>query len=96
MDFILKSHYLDVITNETRCVLQQITIESCRFQSKIIRVLNLWQKNQVFAADVIQPLFDLADPNHPIHKELSSAMTAQNNGLSNSNISATNLVKGVY
>jgi RNA-binding protein 16 len=33
------------------------------FQSKIIRVLNLWQKNQVFTADIIQPIFDLADPN---------------------------------
>lgn len=32
------------------------------FQSKIIRVLNLWQKNQVFTADIIQPIFDLADP----------------------------------
>lgn len=35
----------------------------------MIRVLNLWQKNQVFAPEVIQPLFDLADPNHPIHRE---------------------------
>jgi len=38
-------------------------------KSKVIRVLNLWQKNAVFPAEVIQPLFDLADPNHPIHKE---------------------------
>lgn len=38
-------------------------------KSKVIRVLNLWQKNAVFAPEVIQPLFDLADPNHPIHKE---------------------------
>lgn len=36
-------------------------------KSRIIRVLNLWQKNNVFAPDVIQPIFDLADPNHPIH-----------------------------
>lgn len=41
-------------------------------QSKVIRVLNLWQKNQVFAEEVIQPLFDLADPNHPIQKEVSN------------------------
>lgn len=30
------------------------------FQSKVIRVLNLWQKNAVFTTDVIQPIFDLA------------------------------------
>lgn len=66
-----------------------------RFQSKIIRVLNLWQKNQVFAPEVIQPLFDLANPNHPIHKELSAAnnTVAANNGLSQGNL---NIVKGLY
>ncbi|XP_068911479.1 SR-related and CTD-associated factor 8 isoform X3 [Tenebrio molitor] len=48
-------------------------------KSKIIRVLNLWQKNQVFAPDVIQPLFDLADPNNPIHKELGTPL--QSNGM---------------
>lgn len=47
-------------------------------KGKIIRVLNLWQKNQVFTPDVIQPLFDqLADPNNPIHRE-----TTPSNGLS--------------
>ncbi|XP_044760974.1 SR-related and CTD-associated factor 4-like isoform X2 [Coccinella septempunctata] len=45
-------------------------------KSKIIRVLNLWQKNQIFAPNVIQPLFDLADPNNPIYKELSSSTQA--------------------
>ena len=36
------------------------------FQSKIVRVLNLWQKNGVFMSEVIQPLLDLtADPNNP-------------------------------
>ncbi|OTF79888.1 RNA binding domain containing protein, partial [Euroglyphus maynei] len=30
---------------------------------KIVRVLNLWQKNNVFSPDVIQPLLDLANPN---------------------------------
>lgn len=29
-------------------------------QSKIVRVLNLWQKNGVFKIDVIQPLLDMA------------------------------------
>lgn len=64
----------------------------CLFQSKIIRVLNLWQKNQVFAPEVIQPLFDLANPNHPIHKELSASTTAANNGLTQGSI---NIVKGL-
>lgn len=52
-------------------------------------MLNLWQKNQVFAPDVIQPLFDLADPNNPIHKELAAAAAAaaapQSNGLNANN-----------
>lgn len=30
------------------------------FQSKIVRVLNLWQKNSVFKSDIIQPLLDMA------------------------------------
>ncbi|KAG1652135.1 Protein SCAF8 [Nymphon striatum] len=30
---------------------------------KIVRVLNLWQKNKVFTSDVIQPLLDMAHPN---------------------------------
>lgn len=30
------------------------------FQSKIVRVLNLWQKNAVFKSDIIQPLLDMA------------------------------------
>lgn len=29
-------------------------------QSKILRVLNLWQKNGVFDMDIIQPLMDMA------------------------------------
>lgn len=40
------------------------------FQAKIIRVLNLWQKNKIFSPEVIQPLFDLADPNNPIWEQL--------------------------
>ncbi|RWS11151.1 splicing factor: arginine/serine-rich 15-like isoform X1, partial [Dinothrombium tinctorium] len=32
-------------------------------QPKIVRVLNLWQRNNVFSADVIQPLLDMANPN---------------------------------
>uniref|UniRef100_A0A3B1IFH3 CID domain-containing protein n=2 Tax=Astyanax mexicanus TaxID=7994 RepID=A0A3B1IFH3_ASTMX len=29
-------------------------------KSKIVRVLNLWQKNSVFKSDIIQPLLDMA------------------------------------
>lgn len=53
---------------------------SIMFQSKVIRVLNLWQKNSVFQSEVIQPLFDLADPNHPIHKEQQTAVSNTSNG----------------
>ncbi|CAG2182223.1 unnamed protein product, partial [Oppiella nova] len=30
---------------------------------KIVRVLNLWQRNSVFTAETIQPLLDMANPN---------------------------------
>ncbi|XP_076307791.1 uncharacterized protein LOC143223567 isoform X2 [Tachypleus tridentatus] len=33
-------------------------------RSKVVRVLNLWQKNSVFQSEIIQPLLDLADPNN--------------------------------
>jgi hypothetical protein len=42
--------------------------------------LNLWQKNSVFQSEVIQPLFDLADPNHPIHKEQQATVSNTSNG----------------
>lgn len=45
-------------------------------KSKIIRVLNLWQKNMVFAPEVIQPLFDLANPEHPLHLQYNAAQAA--------------------
>jgi hypothetical protein len=47
-------------------------------QSKIIRVLNLWQKNNVFAPEVIQPLFDLANPDHPVHQAFMQQQQQQN------------------
>lgn len=31
------------------------------FQTKIVRVLNLWQKNGVFDMDILQPLMDMAN-----------------------------------
>ncbi|XP_055855720.1 SR-related and CTD-associated factor 4 isoform X2 [Episyrphus balteatus] len=60
-------------------------------KSRIIRVLNLWQKNNVFAPDVIQPIFDLADPSHPIYQmppqqnSGSLDISATSNGLNVSN-----------
>lgn len=49
-------------------------------QSKIIRVLNLWQKNMVFAPETIQPLFDLANPEHPIHLQYNASLAAGGGG----------------
>lgn len=49
------------------------------FQSKIIRVLNLWQKNCVFPPETVQPLFDLANPDHPLHQ--SQALEAANSSM---------------
>ena len=43
-------------------------------KSKVIRVLNLWQKNNVFPSDAIQPLFDLANPHSEIFKKLDHQM----------------------
>lgn len=51
-------------------------------KSKIIRVLNLWQKNNVFLPEVIQPLFDLADPNHPMYQNQGTSQDASVNGKS--------------
>ncbi|XP_067945701.1 SR-related and CTD-associated factor 4-like [Watersipora subatra] len=48
-------------------------------KSKIVRVLNLWQKNGVLPTEVIQPLMDLAvDPQDPtifqtVHKKVETA-----------------------
>lgn len=58
-------------------------------KSKVIRVLNLWQKNAVFPSEVIQPLFDLADPNHPIHKEQAVNTNGTLNISSTNNVSNT-------
>jgi len=40
-------------------------------KSKVIRVLNLWQKNAIFPPEAIQPLFDMADSSHPKYKEVA-------------------------
>ncbi|KAI5639490.1 RNA recognition motif domain-containing protein [Phthorimaea operculella] len=55
----------------------------------IIRVLNLWQKNSVFGADVIQPLMDMADPNHPLHAELAQQQQQQNSTANGSTLNAS-------
>lgn len=44
----------------------------------------------MFPPEVIQPLFDLADPNNPIHKELGTPLQ-QTNGL---NVPAAAITKG--
>ncbi|XP_059350195.1 SR-related and CTD-associated factor 4-like isoform X1 [Daphnia carinata] len=60
----------------------QCTVEE---KSKVIRVLNLWQKNAVFPPEVIQPLFDMADSNHPKYKEVAQYVNSK--GASSSGIS---------
>ena len=45
-------------------------------KSKVIRVLNLWQKNSVFPSEVIQPLFDLANPNSDVHRQMTEQLNS--------------------
>lgn len=59
-------------------------------KSRIIRVLNLWQKNNVFAPEVIQPIFDLADPNHPIYSMPPVGGSAGPGGSSAADVSQAN------
>ena len=47
------------------------------FQSKVIRVLNLWQKNNIFDHETLDPVFDMADPNHPKFKEVAAIVAAR-------------------
>jgi hypothetical protein len=63
------------------------------FQSKVIRGLNLWQKNSVFQSEVIQPLFDLADPNHPIHKEQQGSVSNTSNGSISGILNSSTVIK---
>ncbi|XP_017867187.1 PREDICTED: uncharacterized protein LOC108616481 isoform X6 [Drosophila arizonae] len=74
-------------------------------KSRIIRVLNLWQKNNVFKSEVIQPIFDLADPNHPIYHQMppigagnlnaSSGPSGSSGVLNLSDISSSNAANGL-
>lgn len=43
---------------------------------KIVRVLNLWQKNGVFNSQVIQPLLDMANPNSSLTLPTESTLSA--------------------
>lgn len=45
----------------------------------------MWQKNTVFPAEAIQPLFDMADTNHPKFKEVAMAIGSK--GASSSGLS---------
>ena len=37
--------------------------------------MNLWQKNEVFVSEVIQPLFDLANPNSDLSKQMDEQVS---------------------
>ena len=76
-DALIKNLFKDneVVQDDSIIILEDVIKKSIIlfvfylfFQSKIIRVLNLWQKNEVFTADVIQPLFDLANPASDLHR----------------------------
>jgi len=67
---------VDTFSNLFRCAPED--------KSRIIRVLNLWQKNNVFAPELIQPLFDLADPSHPIYLLPPGSSLNNNSGMGNS------------
>lgn len=48
---------------------------------KIVRVLNLWQKNGVFNSQVIQPLLDMANPNSSLNLPSESSLSADSPSL---------------
>uniref|UniRef100_A0A7G3AYH6 Putative rna polymerase ii c-terminal domain-binding protein ra4 n=1 Tax=Lutzomyia longipalpis TaxID=7200 RepID=A0A7G3AYH6_LUTLO len=52
-------------------------------KSKIVRVLNLWLKNNVFSPEVINPLFDFFNPNrtHPLESQAISQSMNVTNGM---------------
>lgn len=85
-------YYIYQCTAEEKVILCLTIIDSNSksiliFQSKVIRVLNLWQKNAVFPPEVIQPLFDMADVSHPKYKEVSQFINSR--GQSSSSITAS-------
>lgn len=48
---------------------------------KIVRVLNLWQKNGVFNSQVIQPLLDMANPNSSLNLPSESSLSTDSPNL---------------
>lgn len=80
------SHRTKYLCNEQRYLFclgvnHLLLIFFCSLQRNIIRVLNLWQKNNVFSPEVIQPLLDMADPNHPLHQEIQQQQNNTANGI---------------
>lgn len=77
-------YFIYQCTNEEKVTVQVLTFFRSLlilglfiFQSKVIRVLNLWQKNAVFPPEVIQPLFDMADSSHPKYKEVAQYVNSK-------------------
>lgn len=69
-------------------------------KSKIVRVLNLWQKNAVFKSDIIQPLLDMAAgiPPPSVTPVMPSSASAVNNttpGTPATPATPANLVQGL-
>jgi hypothetical protein len=52
-------------------------------------VLNLWQKNEVFVSEVIQPLFDLANPNSELSKQMEEQVSKAGMSIQKSSGSST-------
>ena len=52
-------------------------------------MLNLWQKNEVFASEVIQPLFDLANPNSELSKQMEDQVSKAGIAIQKSSGSST-------
>ncbi|MEE6475356.1 hypothetical protein FKM82_010724 [Ascaphus truei] len=69
-------------------------------KSKIVRVLNLWQKNNVFKSEIIQPLLDMAAgilPPHVFTPVLPSTAAAVSNtpGTPATPVTPANVVQGI-
>nr|XP_012307233.1 protein SCAF8 isoform X4 [Aotus nancymaae] len=68
-------------------------------KSKIVRVLNLWQKNNVFKSEIIQPLLDMAAgiPPPVVTPVLASTTTAMSNtpGTPVTPVTPANVVQGL-
>ncbi|XP_075718804.1 SR-related and CTD-associated factor 8 isoform X2 [Rhinoderma darwinii] len=68
-------------------------------KSKIVRVLNLWQKNNVFKSEIIQPLLDMAAGIHPpgITPVFPSTAAAVSNtpGTPATPVTPANIVQGI-